>query len=79
MFFLQVILAVLLSWAVCGILTAAGVFPSDPDTLGYYARTDTKTDVIAKAAWIRIPYPCNTLHIPYNEVKRCNVQLISDI
>ena len=54
----QVILAILLSWAFCAALTLGGVFPEDPEALGYGARTDTKLSVLSEAKWFRFPYPC---------------------
>ncbi len=52
----QVILAILLSWLFCAILTASGALDEDSG-----ARTDTKTDVLNSAAWFRFPYPCQIL------------------
>ncbi len=40
-------------WLFSGFLTAINAFPYDDP-----ARTDTKLDIIEKAAWFRIPYPC---------------------
>lgn len=53
----QVILAVLLSWMVCGILTAAGVFSDNPKNLDYHARTDASVRVLHNAKWFFFPYP----------------------
>ena len=44
-------------WLLCIILTSAGVLSSTKEGFGYYARTDTKTNVIYEAPWIRMPYP----------------------
>ncbi|XP_002126663.2 solute carrier family 23 member 1 [Ciona intestinalis] len=52
-----VILAVLLAWMFCGILTAAGALPSSQDQYGYFARTDVRIGVLAQASWFRVPYP----------------------
>ncbi|WAQ93888.1 S23A2-like protein [Mya arenaria] len=52
-----VLLAMVLSWVICVILTAAGAFPEDKKAWGYYARTDIKTDVLYKSEWFRFPYP----------------------
>lgn len=54
---LPVILAVLLSWMVCGILTAAGVFSDNPKDLDYQARTDASVRVLHNAKWFFFPYP----------------------
>lgn len=53
----QVILAVLLSWMVCGILTAANVFSDNPKDLDYHARTDASVRVLQNAKWFFFPYP----------------------
>jgi nucleobase transporter 1/2 len=52
-----VILAIAVSWIVCGILTVSDAIPNDPNHWGYKTRTDTKTDVLRKASWFRVPYP----------------------
>ncbi|XP_031563064.1 solute carrier family 23 member 2-like [Actinia tenebrosa] len=52
-----IIIAISLSWAVCGIITAAGGFPDDPKSAGYKARTDARTQVLQEAKWFRFPYP----------------------
>lgn len=54
---LPVILAVLLSWMVCGILTAANVFSDNPKDLDYHARTDASVRVLQNAKWFFFPYP----------------------
>ncbi|XP_071492657.1 solute carrier family 23 member 1-like, partial [Diadema antillarum] len=52
-----VIMAILLSWVFAFILTETNVFPTDPDSYGYNARTDLRVQVLNEAAWFRIPYP----------------------
>ncbi|XP_020617303.1 solute carrier family 23 member 1-like [Orbicella faveolata] len=52
-----VILAIVVSWIICAIITAAGGFPSDPSVLQYAARTDARADVLKEAKWFRLPYP----------------------
>ncbi|KAG0725101.1 Solute carrier family 23 member 1 [Chionoecetes opilio] len=47
-----VLLAIILSWGLCGILTAAGTFPA-----GNRARTDLNLNIINKSPWFRFPYP----------------------
>ncbi|XP_042871306.1 solute carrier family 23 member 1-like isoform X2 [Penaeus japonicus] len=47
-----VLLAILISWGFCGILTASGVFPE-----GNKARTDLTTDLLSNSPWVRVPYP----------------------
>ncbi|XP_072015035.1 solute carrier family 23 member 2-like [Amphiura filiformis] len=52
-----IVLGVLLTWLIAFIFTTTGVFPEDPSSYGYEARTDLKSDVIEEASWFRIPYP----------------------
>ncbi|KAK6992696.1 hypothetical protein SK128_012762, partial [Halocaridina rubra] len=47
-----VLMAILISWGFCAILTATGVFPADDP-----ARTDLTTDLLKDSPWFRIPYP----------------------
>lgn len=55
--FTQILISVGLSWFLCFVLTATGVFTDDPNGWGYGARTDIKTDVLTKTSWFRFPYP----------------------
>ncbi|KAK3863640.1 hypothetical protein Pcinc_030603 [Petrolisthes cinctipes] len=48
-----VLLAILLSWALCWILTASNTFSEDSK-----ARTDLAFNIIAETPWFRFPYPC---------------------
>ena len=52
----QVILAIVGSWIICAIITAAGGFPSDPSIPQFMARTDARTAVLEEAKWFRFPY-----------------------
>ncbi|XP_063964543.1 solute carrier family 23 member 1-like [Lytechinus pictus] len=52
-----VILAILISWIFCAILTATNVFPTESDDYGFQARTDTRLQVLQEASWFRVPYP----------------------
>ncbi|KXJ16541.1 Solute carrier family 23 member 2 [Exaiptasia diaphana] len=52
-----VIIAIIIAWIVCGIVTAAGGFPDNPAKPGYLARTDARTIVLKEAKWFRFPYP----------------------
>ncbi|XP_061189683.1 solute carrier family 23 member 1-like isoform X2 [Saccostrea echinata] len=54
---LPVILAVLVAWLVCGILTIAGAFSDNPEALEYQARTDANVKVLHNANWFFFPYP----------------------
>ena len=50
-------MAIVSSWVICAIITAAGGFPSDPDNPNYLARTDRELSVLKEAKWFRFPYP----------------------
>lgn len=52
-----IIMAIISSWVICAIITAAGGFPSDPDNPNYLARTDRELSVLKEAKWFRFPYP----------------------
>ncbi|ELT89006.1 hypothetical protein CAPTEDRAFT_95564, partial [Capitella teleta] len=52
-----VILAILIAWGVCAILTVTNALPDDDQHWAYAARTDTKLNALSKAAWFRFPYP----------------------
>lgn len=54
----QIILAIMLVWLICYVLTRTGVFPSRPEEYGYKARTDARGEILAVAPWFRVPYPC---------------------
>ncbi|CAI9563163.1 unnamed protein product [Staurois parvus] len=52
-----VLFGISISWLICYILTITNVFPSNPQTYGYLARTDVKGNVVSLAPWFRFPYP----------------------
>ncbi|XP_064648491.1 solute carrier family 23 member 1-like [Lineus longissimus] len=52
-----ILLAVIIAWIICIILTLTNVFTEDPKGWGYPARTDTNLRVLKAADWIRFPYP----------------------
>ncbi|XP_063301365.1 solute carrier family 23 member 1-like isoform X1 [Pelobates fuscus] len=52
-----VLLGIAISWLICFILTVTNALPSNPETYGYFARTDVKGDVLSQAPWFRFPYP----------------------
>ncbi|XP_010177026.1 PREDICTED: solute carrier family 23 member 1-like, partial [Mesitornis unicolor] len=52
------ILAIMVVWLLCYILTRTGVFPSQPEAYGYKARTDARGEILSVAPWFRVPYPC---------------------
>ncbi|TSL04340.1 Solute carrier family 23 member 1 [Bagarius yarrelli] len=53
-----IIMAVMLVWLVCYILTLTDVLPNDPEKYGYKARTDARGEIMSQAPWFRMPYPC---------------------
>ncbi|KAJ8306918.1 hypothetical protein KUTeg_015002 [Tegillarca granosa] len=54
---LPVILAVVISWGVCGILTATDILSRDESLPEFKARTDARTDVLQISKWFFFPYP----------------------
>ncbi|KAM7373797.1 hypothetical protein PAMP_006500 [Pampus punctatissimus] len=53
-----IILAIMVVWLVCYILTVTNLLPSNPEQYGHRARTDARGDIITLSPWFRIPYPC---------------------
>ncbi|KAJ7401249.1 Solute carrier family 23 member 1 [Pitangus sulphuratus] len=53
-----IILAIMVVWLFCYVLTRTGVFPSQPEEYGYKARTDARGEILSVAPWFRVPYPC---------------------
>ncbi|XP_010224796.1 PREDICTED: solute carrier family 23 member 1 [Tinamus guttatus] len=53
-----IILAIMVVWLLCYLLTRADVFPSQADAYGYKARTDARGEILSVAPWFRVPYPC---------------------
>ncbi|XP_076606219.1 solute carrier family 23 member 1 [Chaetodon auriga] len=53
-----IILAIMLVWLVCYVLTLTNLLPSDPDLYGHKARTDARGDIMTSSPWFRVPYPC---------------------
>ncbi|KAK3085448.1 hypothetical protein FSP39_003460 [Pinctada imbricata] len=54
---LPVILAVMIAWLFCGILTATNVLSDNPDDREYEARTDASQNVLDVSKWFFFPYP----------------------
>ncbi|XP_045176439.2 solute carrier family 23 member 1-like [Mercenaria mercenaria] len=52
-----ILLAMVITWIICAILTATEVLPNIPGKWGYNARTDTKNYVLQQSEWFRFPYP----------------------
>ncbi|KAM9265942.1 solute carrier family 23 member 1 [Cariama cristata] len=53
-----IILAIMMVWLLCYVLTRTGVFPGRPEEYGYKARTDARGEILSVAPWFRVPYPC---------------------
>ncbi|NXT51493.1 S23A1 protein, partial [Pluvianellus socialis] len=53
-----IIMAIMVVWLLCYVLTLTGVFPSQPGEYGYKARTDARGEILSVAPWFRVPYPC---------------------
>ncbi|XP_075457736.1 solute carrier family 23 member 1 isoform X2 [Ascaphus truei] len=53
-----IIMAIMVVWLLCYILTLTGVFPADNKTYGYSARTDARGVILSSSPWFRFPYPC---------------------
>ncbi|KFO70454.1 Solute carrier family 23 member 1, partial [Cuculus canorus] len=53
-----IILAIMVVWLLCYVLTSTNVFPSRPEVYGYKARTDARGEILSVAPWFRVPYPC---------------------
>lgn len=49
---MQVLLAVLIVWAVAAVLTAIDYYPE-----GSAARTDSRINLMIGAPWFKVPYP----------------------
>ncbi|KAM3925977.1 solute carrier family 23 member 1 [Leptodactylus fuscus] len=48
-----IIMAIMLAWLLCYILTLTNVFASDSK-----ARTDARGEIMSSSPWFRFPYPC---------------------
>ncbi|XP_034033438.1 solute carrier family 23 member 1 [Thalassophryne amazonica] len=53
-----IILAIMMVWLICYILTLTDLLPSDPESYGHKARTDARGDIMTLSPWFRVPYPC---------------------
>jgi len=54
---MKVMLTILITWSICGVITATDVIPNDPNHWAYKTRTDTKSYVLHAAPWFQVPYP----------------------
>ncbi|XP_023380279.1 solute carrier family 23 member 1 [Pteropus vampyrus] len=53
-----IVLAIMIVWLLCYLLTLTDVLPTDPTAYGFHARTDARGDIMGITPWIRISYPC---------------------
>uniref|UniRef100_A0A4W3GU97 Solute carrier family 23 member 1 n=1 Tax=Callorhinchus milii TaxID=7868 RepID=A0A4W3GU97_CALMI len=53
-----IIMAIMVVWLLCYLLTVTNVFPKNPDDYGFKARTDARGEIMSTAPWFRMPYPC---------------------
>ncbi|MEQ2201650.1 hypothetical protein XENOCAPTIV_015723, partial [Xenoophorus captivus] len=54
---LSIILAIMVVWLVCYVLTLTNLLPNDLNRYGHKGRTDARGDIMASAPWFRMPYP----------------------
>ncbi|XP_045169652.2 solute carrier family 23 member 1-like [Mercenaria mercenaria] len=52
-----ILISIIVNWIICGILTKFDVIENDPDSKGYNARTDARSEIIADNPWFTFPYP----------------------
>ncbi|KAL5021186.1 hypothetical protein ScPMuIL_000341 [Solemya velum] len=52
-----ILIAMMIGWAISGILTVTGALTEDPDDPTFFARTDARSYVISTAPWFNFPYP----------------------
>lgn len=57
----QLLFGIIITWAICAIMTKAGYFTDDPGSTSYRARTDVRNDVIRLTPWLYVPYPGKTI------------------
>ena len=55
--FLQILIAILIGWAVCGILTVTDAIPYDKNSTAFNTRTDARSYIIESSNWFYFPYP----------------------
>ncbi|XP_046368354.2 solute carrier family 23 member 1-like [Haliotis rufescens] len=52
-----ILLSIMLMWTICALLTVTDVFPDDPGSVSYKARTDAKSSLVFRTPWLIFPYP----------------------
>ncbi|WAQ99328.1 S23A1-like protein [Mya arenaria] len=58
-----ILISIVFHWLICGLLTAYDVFPNDPTSPSFNARTDARSDIIYTNPWIATPYPATLISI----------------
>ncbi|XP_061105331.1 solute carrier family 23 member 1 [Conger conger] len=53
-----IIIAIMVVWLLCYVLTLTDLLPRDPSQYGHKARTDARGEIMSLAPWFRLPYPC---------------------
>nr|KAG5714313.1 hypothetical protein BaRGS_018530 [Batillaria attramentaria] len=54
---LPILLALIVMWILCAVLTATNVFPDNPDHSLYFSRTDAKISIVQQSPWFQFTYP----------------------
>ncbi|KAL4232262.1 hypothetical protein ACF0H5_009836 [Mactra antiquata] len=52
-----VLIAILIGWAVCGVMTATDAIPNNKNDTRFYTRTDARSYIIETSSWFYFPYP----------------------
>ncbi|XP_045170261.2 solute carrier family 23 member 1-like [Mercenaria mercenaria] len=52
-----ILISIVINWFICGVLTAYDVFPNDPSSGSFKARTDARVNAIYDNPWFTFPYP----------------------
>lgn len=52
-----ILISIIVGWILCAILTVTDVFPNDPASKQYQARTDSRSHVLLNFNWFFFPYP----------------------
>lgn len=52
-----ILIAIMVGWAVCGIMTAADAIPFNKNDTRFYTRTDARSYILETSSWFYFPYP----------------------
>lgn len=52
-----ILIAIMIGWMVCGIMTATNAIPYDESDTRFYTRTDARSHIIKSSRWFYFPYP----------------------